>query len=333
MEVIAVKPLGYARLSQLPILPSNVFAPTVEPAVGVPQPSTILGVIGNAIRVKLDAQVVSADPLQGLGVLVDELLKRMKLVRGCLLAGPFVKIPRERGYKLALPVYSKTGTLLLDVEAVESLAEKVKVEKRHVIGRVQSTIQVGIHLEDYESGVRVVKLGYMFRKLYTYVVDASGNPVDYEFLYIADFVEKTPPATVVRLGGEQRQALLGVEDLGKYRVLESLLNRLATLDIVEKPGTYMLLTPAPLFPLREKLYYGEGVEPRFSRVLGVPTPDGPKPYVVRVGLGYSEVINVRRPQLPALPWGSVVEIAEKPQLNQLALKLARAGYYQVLHLR
>jgi len=95
----------------------------------------------------------------------------------------------------------------------------------------------------------------------------------------------------------------------------------------------MLLTPAPLFPLREELYYGDGVEPRFSRVLGVPTPEGFKPYVVKVGLGYSEVINVRRPQLPALPWGSVVEIAEKPQLNQLALKLARAGYYQVIHLK
>lgn len=94
----------------------------------------------------------------------------------------------------------------------------------------------------------------------------------------------------------------------------------------------MLLTPAPLLPLNSELYYGDGVEPRFSKVLGVPTPGGLKPYIVRMGLGYSEVANIRRPQLPALPWGSIVEIQGEPQVSQLVLELAKAGYYQMLHL-
>jgi len=333
MEVIAVKPLGYARLSQLPILPSNIFSPTVESALGVPLPSTILGVIGNVLGVKLIVDVVSTDPLQGLGVLVDELLKKLKLVRGSLLAGPFIKIRHGDSYKFALPIYSKSGTLLVDVEAVGNLAVEKKFEKRHILGKVLSTIQMGIHLKDYEDGVRVVKPGYMFRKLYTYVANADGDPVDYEFLYAAQLIEEISKTTVVRLGGEQRQALLRVEELENYRKLENLLDKLATLDTIDKPGVYMLITPTPLFPLREDLYYGDGVEPRFSKVLGVPTLEGPKPYIIRMGLGYSEVINVRRPQLPALPWGTIVEISEKPQLNQLALKLARAGYYQVLYLR
>jgi len=53
---------------------------------------------------------------------------------------------------------------------------------------------------------------------------------------------------------------------------------------------------------------------------------------VRMGLGYSEVANIRRPQLPALPWGSIVEIQGEPQVSQLVLELAKAGYYQMLHL-
>jgi len=339
MKILTLKPIGFARLAQSPILPSNIFSPTVEPALGVPRPSTILGLMGSVAGIRLSKDTVIRDPLLGLGVLVDELSKKLKPVKGSLLAGPFIKVKNFRGkHVLAVPIFSKSGTFLVDIKALSTIAKNLMLNDEFVFGVVRNVIDTGIHLEDYESeGRRVVKQGYTFKRLFTYVLDTKGVPVDYEFVYIIDPIEELPAHVTVRLGGEQRQAIYRIEDFNMFEgseELKKLIEKLSSIDIIEEFGTFILLTPAPLIPIEEQIYYSKekGFVPWLNEVLGVVTKSGTKPYVVRLGLGYSEVFNVRRPQVLALPSGTLIKVREKIHINNLILKLARAGYYQMLRL-
>jgi len=341
LKALILKPLGPTRLVQSPILPSNIFSPTIEPALGIPMPSTILGLIGNILGVKLDRDVVIKDPLLGLDTLVSELSKKLKLVKGCLFAGPFIKlnISRDRSI-ISIPIYSKTGTELLDASRIGDIAENLKLCKRCIAGYVKSLLYIGIHLKDYEEKIeeraRVAKPGYMFKKLFTYIADVEGKPVDYEYIYVVDPQEEFPQHSVVRLGGEQRQTLLKLVDIDKlegYTVLKDLLNKLTSLDQASESSTYILLTPAPLLSPHESLYYGEpGLIPENIDVIGVPTDQGVKPYITRIGLGFSEVIGVRRPQLLSLPPGTIIKIRSRSTLQPLISKLVRTGYYQMIEL-
>jgi len=314
-----------------------MFSPITEPALGIPMPSTILGLVGNVLGVKLNKDVVIKDPLLGLNSLINELSKKLRPVKGCLLRGPFIRLSSSRSkYLLTITIYSKSGTVLVDADKINDVAKNLRLHKEYVAGYVKSLLHVGIHLKDYEEEARVAKPGYMFRRLLTYVVDVEGNPVDYEYIYVVDPQEGFPHHVVVRLGGEQRQSVLRLVDINNLEgceILKGLLEKLTSLDQVLEPSTHILLTPAPLLSSHESLYYGEpGLVPENINVIGVPTNKGVKPYVIRIGLGFSEVVNVRRPQLISLPPGTIVRIYDKLKPQPLISKLVEAGYYQMIEL-
>jgi len=332
--VLAIKPLGPSRLAQLPVLASDFLSLSVGPALGLPMPSTILGLLGSAVGVRLSKDQVARDPLLGLTVIIQELESRgFNLVQGCLAAGPFIRV--ENGSKtgrILVPVYSKTGTLLVDAEKLAEIAQRRRLIDNYVIARVAQMSQVGIHLSDrddtYRPELRVVRLGYTYRRTLTYIAHkGSDRGLRHEFLYVIHGPPQLQIPKLVRLGGEGRFAALSIEEPGPE--LEGLVRVLTTLDKVESRGVYMILTPCPLLPSNETIYYEDSVEPAL-RVLGVPTQAGLRYYITRLGLGYSEVAKARRPQLPALPSGTLVQLNGPVKLSPLAETLLRAGYCQVL---
>jgi len=345
-KALIVKPLGPAKLTQMPILPSNLFSPLIEPALGVPLPSTVLGIVGALLGVSLNPNYVLSDPLLGIGALVQELEKSLNPIRGSLVVGPLVRVSLPGAERvIAVPVYSKTGTLFVrtdtELGCIEAAVRDLSIDGKCVVGRAATITSVGVHLADLGGGSRVVKPGFTFRRLFTYVVGRDGAAVDYEFIYFIDPREGTqvPARAVVRLGGEQRYASIRVEDLGRVEgsdELKQLLKDVIT-NLIHETGRVkaMLLTPAPLVPRGEPLYYedAEGLVPEFIRlVVGIPSaePGGMRKEIVRLGLGFSEVAGVRRPQLPALPPGTVVETRGSTSISSITVVLSRAGYYQAL---
>jgi len=350
-KVLLIKPLGPAKLTQMPVLPSNLFSPLIEPALGVSLPSTVLGIVGSLFGVSLSREAVLRDPLLGIGALVEELENLLNPVKDSLslVVGPLVRIAMPgAGNVVAVPVYSRTGTLFIraDTESscIETAIRRLRIDDRCVVGRVATLTSVGIHLADLSGGPRVVRPGFTFRRLFTCVVGRDGTAIDYEFVYFIDLQKEvqTPARAVVRLGGEQRYALVRLEDLDGVEGSNELKRLLegAITNLIHETGRakVMLLTPAPLIPRGEPLYYdeAEGLVPEFiGSVVGIPStePGGVRKEVVRLGLGFSEVAEVRRPKLPALPPGTVVETRSSTSIGSIAAALSMAGYYQALRPR
>jgi hypothetical protein len=307
MRALVVKPLEPLSLSATPITGVDVFSYTR--ALSTPLPTTLLGALGAL----LDIQLSSTDPIQGISELVSKVRQRLNcgdvVVKGPLvyfkvagvgLVGPTVAIHTARFYKPECIVKSRVG-----YEISGECREHVEYEPR---------VFVGIALQRRDaSGDKLVMPGFTYRYplgLYRYVHKA-GSKVESKyaepvFVYALNCKERVERA-IVRFGGEGRVAEVYTSEEEELIKRASLIK--SPLE-VDSGGVYIALAPIPLLAESGDSIYLDAVKGLefCSDVVGVPQigPKPPKVVVERLGLGYYEVSRIRRPQILALPAGTIV---------------------------
>ena len=344
MSVLLVEPLEAPVFSRTPIA-SHEFIAGVHRAQPIPPPTTIAGMLGSALGLTLGGRTEAH-------IEAFEALLREFESAGC--RKPVVKGPLLWFRKLGGKAYACLGDIVAPLDVAEEVKKAVRGGELvcNDCVKVVSEEAVGVKLErGYRGAVeKVVDKGYMYRySMVRYVTISEGEAVTPTYVYWLN-CDKISIPRIHRVGGEGRISLVNVtskEDLpgGVARALESLASPLE----VEGEGPYMLLTQAPLIPIgvEEKLT----LDPEsFTRIAGlefirgvegvkgtvaIEVEDGLKGKlkwrlkrrVERLNLGYSEVLEARRPQVLALPVGTIVETRrlEPKNVNRVAELLWSIG--------
>ena len=337
MTALIIKPLGTMRLGVTPIYGSS-FLGMVQ-TFGVPLPSTILGMLGNLLGIRLDKEQVREDPLLGISVLVKKLCDDPKVP---IMSGPIVKV-NETHY--AIPLFSKEGVFLVNMKAMMKIdPEKPQIKKDDILANVKVDLQPGIALRDTINGVpfgKTTRKGYMYRRGFIrYVSSSTGEGVKVEFLYKTGRFLNLGIKNIIKFGGEDRQAVISEikTEPEELKHVTSLLNA--------KPGYYITLSPYPLIPKNEKALYLDknsyiGLETidNLADIIGIPSVGAedkraPKIRIIRLGLGFSEVLRKRRPQILALPPGTIIHIKRELTVKaDLYINLLKAGYASLLKIK
>ncbi len=355
MRVLLVEPLEAPVFSRTPIA-SYEFIAGVHRAQPIPSPTTIAGMLGSALGLTLGGRT-------GAHIEAFEALLREFENAGC--RKPVVKGPLLWFRKLGGKAYVCLGDTVAPLNVVERVAEEVRkaVKGGELVCddcvKVVSEEAVGVKLErGYRGAVeKVVDKGYMYRySTVRYVTISDGESVTPTYVYWLNCDRASIPR-IHRVGGEGRISSVNVtskEDLpgGVARALELLASPLE----VEGEGPYMLLTQAPLIPIgvEEKLT----LDPKsFGRFTGLEFIRGDmgvkgtvaievedelkgrlrwrlKRRVERLNLGYSEALKARRPQVLALPVGTIVETRklELDNVNRVVELLWSIGLASLLKL-
>jgi CRISPR-associated protein Cmr3 len=348
MRVLLMEPLETPVFSRAPIV-SHEFIVGVHRSQPIPPPTTIAGMLGSALGLTLGGRVRTH-------IETFEVLLREFESASC--RRPVVKGPLVWFRKLGDKAYVCLGDIVVPLDVVERVAGEVRKGVREDESvcddcvKVVSEEAVGVKLERGYGGAveKVVDKGYMYRySTVRYVTIRKGEPVTPTYVYWLNCDRASIPR-IHRVGGEGRISLVNVtsrEDLpgGVARALELLASPLE----VEGEGPYMLLTQAPVIPVgvEEKLT----LDPEsFTRIAGlefirgvegvkgtvaIEVEDGLKGKlkwrlkrrVERLNLGYSEVLEARRPQVLALPVGTIVETRrlEPKNVNRVAELLWSIG--------
>lgn len=347
MRVLRIRPLGPARLASTPVLRAGEFFGG-QRVLGVPLPSTVLGALGVALGVRLDKGLVEKDPLYGIGVLAHRLLGGSSEA-GPVVEGPVIAVGGSGLERLALPIHTKRRVLFAKLESVLSMdPDEPRLSDADIVAATAPLVQTGVALADVLGEPWNRTVGYTFKRGLVVYEGREGRGVEVEFLY------KTPlgPAGVqklIRLGGEGRQALLTLCDESCVpEQVADLLEKAVTSPLEAARGYYMVLSYWPLLPRSlDALYIEKGsfvglefFDDPCTDIIGVPGvgPQGtPKRYAIRLGLGFSEVAKKRRPQVLALPPGTVIRIKRtfselKSEVPRVYVELLRAGYASLARL-
>ncbi|OYT56522.1 MAG: hypothetical protein B6U76_03500 [Desulfurococcales archaeon ex4484_217_2] len=336
MTALIIKPLGIMRLGVTPIYGSS-FLGMVQ-TFGIPLPSTILGMLGNLLGIRLDKEQVREDPLLGIGVLVKKLCDDPKV---SIISGPVVRV-NETHY--AIPLYSKEGVFLVNMKAIMKVdPEKPQIKKDDILANIKVDLQPGIALRDTINGIpfdKSAKKGYMYRRGFVRYISSTGKGVKVEFLYKIWRFLNLGTENIIKFGGEGRLAVISETktEPEELKHVTSLLNA--------KPGYYITLSPYPLIPKSEKALYLDknsyiGLETidSLADIIGIPSigdeiRKAPKIRIIRLGLGFSEVLCRRRPQILALPPGTIIHIKRELTVKEdLYINLLKAGYASLLKIK
>ena len=332
ISVLRIKPIGPARISQTPILSSSFIQASRDSTFGVPPPSTILGILGMYLQIKMERNHAARDPLLGLLSLTQMLEYRgLKTIAGrSLFLGPLVLIKGS----LASPLQLKEATILVRIDSIGRILAENRINEDDPIAVSKLISSIGVGLRDYgpaDYHAKTVMPGQTFRRSYTYLtMSDTQEPASYEYIIMVNFDREPDEINeYVRMGGRSRVARIWIEEAGE--------ELLRLIDRVTSPcsgkassGKYITLTPWPLLPFAETLYINESLEPRPKNIIGIPTLNTPKPRIIVAGLGYSEIAGVRRPLLPMIPPGTIIELDEKIKCPEIAMSLEKAGYYQII---
>jgi len=298
-------------------------------ALPIPLPTTVAGALGNYLGV----QLTSRDPCGSLVELYEALGTRLGCRGGVCIKGPLMYF-EVNGRRLPSPYVSVEGFFVPLAKAFRvSGAWSVCVDGSETV-EWEPSVRVGVALERRDVlGEKRVMPGYFYRyavSLYRYG-DEVARPV---FAYL---VPQTASVNgVVRFGGEGSMARVLSRDLAHVGELVSkVVSPLEGLD----EGYYVALSPVPLVPrsprpTRLEEHFEIPLDLRSSEVLGIPRScaeagaQPPKLRVVRLGLGFSESAGRRRPQILALPPGTVIRINHRyrPSLSPLMTSLLGLGF-------
>ena len=337
-KLMVIKPYGPIRLASTPILGINVFS--LQRTLGVPLPSTILGILGAIKGVILDSKKVKEDELLGIGTLAD-ILSGENLMEKAIVEGPIFKVDTN----FAIAFHTKKGAILVKIyEEVLHKLSKCVIPEEAIIGKVSPKIEIGVTLSDIIKGTwdRVVLLGHTYRRAFVYYTNREGATLKVNFLYKlnTNFEEAL---TLIRLGGEGRSAQLLITSKIPNEI-RNLFERI-TNPLKATPGYYVILNYWPLIPkvmnsiyLDKRNFIGlEFFDDPLDDIIGIPSVEhegeykSPRIEVIQLGLGFSEVAKQRRPQILALPPGTIVHIKYgfkqiRDSIPNIYLKLLKVGY-------
>ena len=319
MKILLVEPLEPPVFSRTPVF-SQEFIVGSHSVLPTPPPTTIAGLIGFIHGVSLE-EYSNLDHMDLLGKLVEEL----KNCERPLVKGPIVwfKGVSDKPYiclsNVCAPVKMKEDGFEI---AYEEFIKPI-IEER-----------VGVKLVRGYGGevAKIIDKGYMYRySTIRYVRESDGTSVNPTFVYKFNCTIDVKP-NVHRVGGESRMARVEVVDQESMpgdivKVLENLENPIDIRD----GDLHIAITPIPLIPLAEdkpQLVLGtikpnvlglEFVE-EIVGIIPLKRDVKPKRKIERLSLGYSEVLEARRPQILALPTGTIVKTRKPPASVEKALE-------------
>jgi len=264
---------------------------SIDEVVHTPLPSTVLGVIGSILGIKIDCRCGSekydlCDPRELISQLTGIELNLDTRTSEPVLWGPLI----ETGNGRYIPIGNR---FLREEHAGEYVkaatryyrGEDVKDLGRLLISYADAWSKVGIELNEGAKTVnRIFKARYV----------SYRHNLNLTYLLRAG---KKLNNGVVRLGGEGRLAMLSVTD-----------EKINT----SRKGNYAIaLQPILIHSDKTTADIGEvvGLE-CVEEVYGVFDGEKFKVRVVDVGLGFSEACKFRRPMLKAMPQGTVVKLRE-----------------------
>jgi CRISPR-associated protein Cmr3 len=264
---------------------------SIDEVVHTPLPSTVLGVIGSILGIKIDCRCGSekydlCDPRELISQLTGIELNLDTRTSEPVLWGPLI----ETGNGRYIPIGNR---FLREEHAGEYVkaatryyrGEDVKDLGRLLISYADAWSKVGIELNEEAKTVN-----RMFKARYV----SYRHNLNLTYLLRAG---KKLNNGVVRLGGEGRLAMLSVTD-----------EKINT----SRKGNYAIaLQPILIHSDKTTADIGEvvGLE-CVEEIYGAFDGEKFKVRVVDVGLGFSEACKFRRPMLKAMPQGTVVKLRE-----------------------
>jgi hypothetical protein len=338
MRVLLVEPLEAPVFSRAPIA-SQEFIVGIHRSHPIPSPTTIAGMLGSALDIALRGK--SDTHIGVIKALLAELEEKFSCRRP-IVKGPFIWF---RG--LSEEPYVCLGDIFIKLRVIDKMVAEIEAGRREgevkCMDCVKSSIErrVGVRLKrGYNDAVeKVASKGYMYNySLVRYEIIADDRSIPrsvspiYVYLLNCDNIEISG---VYRVGGEGRVATVStiLRESLPARIAESL-SRLKSPREVVGGKTYLTLTQVPLVPQAEdqqllnfeKMHGLEFV----SDIIGViMVEEGSEPMgksmlkwklkrkIERFNLGYSEVLNARRPQVLAMPIGTLIKSKSVKEVDRV----------------
>jgi hypothetical protein len=350
MKALLIEPLEPLVLSKKPVA-SQEFITGSHAVLPIPSPTTISGLVGSALNVTLESQA-NADHIS----LLRKLIEGLEEKGGC--GKPVIKGPLLWFKDLSNEPYVCLGSIYAPLREirVEQGSRNIKVylskadHGKYVKPVVEERIGVKLVKGYGNRTEKVVDKGYTYKySTLSYRVVGSGDSVIPTFIYLYNCDKELEPGAY-RVGGEGRIASVNVTKL------EALPEEIAkTLELIESPltlqnkGLHLTLTPTPLIPLALKelntltldeskpnvigLEFVERVEGSIQADPEELEPGGKlKRKIERLNLGYSEVLSSRRPQILALPTGTIIRTKKPERYADTIETLWSLGFASLLRL-
>jgi len=342
MKLLKIEPLEPLVLSRNPIIGPE-FLTGFHRVLGAPLPTTIAGLLGNMLGVTITGVSGVLEALERLVSQLESRGCRSPIVKGPLFQ--FKELEVEEPYAYLGELYTPIGRIKVEKEApyVGRLPYVDATDCQKCV-KLLVDERVGVKLlRGHGSDDKIVHLGYMFSYSTPLYETLDGTRVTPVILYSVSCNAKVDG--VYRVGGEGRLAKVTIEDTPRElkEVFEKLVNPLEA-EMIEDNRVYIALTPIPIAPANNQLQVDTntpGLE-FVKSIVGI-TPVKTKPAtaaelvravkrrVERLSLGYSEALGARRPQILALPVGTIVK-ARKPAKPPVRIieTLWRIGYATLL---
>ncbi|MGC8597181.1 MAG: hypothetical protein ACP5NY_04595 [Thermocladium sp.] len=312
-KVLSIKPLEPLHLGLRNIGNAEEFS--IDETAATPLPSTILGMLGNAmdIMLNIDCRKYKENGLydfEDIKLLIQETincspdLKATSSTEPCLW-GALIRISNENhvpintmGIKITnLNQYINTAL----ISSKDNKETMMLDTNNNLSGFAEASTRIGINIGD--AGV----VNSMFES--SYISYKTGL----ELIYVIREPRKRINTNIIRLGGENRAALLNLMD-GMY---------------IPRNGEYAVALQPILIYSEKPAYINEvkGLE-CVEEIYGIFNGEKFKVRTTSIGLGFSEVCGFRRPILQALPQGTVLKLRKESKcVNATAIGLlSELGY-------
>lgn len=318
--LLLVKPLEPLSLSKRQITGPS-FYQSLPLAFPFPQPTTILGALGNALGIQVsNVRVENLEDVKTVSAKIMEKLEcKPPFMQGPLL---MVETPTERCTRFYAPMrpdlfvdLNHLGKAVVRKGANYYASTGICRDEELACIKSRFLVHVGVSLKRTGGQEdKTVKLGYMYKYPVVVYSDAkSGKTIEASIVYVIN-CKQPIHSTVARVGGEGRVAEL--KTLEDTHGLSSKLR--SPLSELEK-GVYLSVNYVPLIPskldtleLSTERVYGLEFAGMVGSIVGMlqAEPSPPKIVIEKLGLGYSEVAKRRRPTVLALPPGTIITVTE-----------------------
>lgn len=339
--LLIIEPLEPLSTSRTIIGGPRYFSPAVA-TFSLPQSTTILGMLGALLGITVsNGNVNSLDDIK----YVASVLKQKMSCKTPQLLGPFPATGKNLE-RLYVPV---SPSIYVPVDRINEVIKYVEgtnpyksfyldtdicreSDKIPVCIKTRNMVLTGVSLErSHDRGEKIIKLGYMYKyPLVIYIDIATGRPIDVKMVYVLN-CELHLKETIVRIGGESRIAKIRTIKAEEPKILDVIKKTINPLMDI-KPGIYLATNFVPFVTIKpgtiglNDINAVKGLEflDEVNDIIGLPQLVSkrhgiieirpPKVVIERLGLGYSESYGRRRPQVLALPPGTLLLIRKKEVL-------------------
>lgn len=346
MRIIKITPLEQPVFSRVRVGSPDVIVS--HSVLEMPLPSTILGILGYIYSPLIDItcnDVLKESKLYGLGYLYT----RFKEEHGCkdpLIKGPIIYYDRE----YYLPIYGREKSVFIPIDSLDKIKlvnnvpyiDKTDLNKyiEHEI-----SIRVGVKLRRELPKMKTVEHMYNYAvSNYNYVELRYGKIVSKQvikptFIYFINCTKLDTLSDLVRISGRSRIGRIEIVETNDYKDLDG-----KVLSFEEfRYGKGILLNPLPLITNNMSCieFSCYNVSQCIKRIYGLVkiVDDRRQLYAVhpsikfmQLSLGYFEICKTRRPIIPALVHGSLIEKNTDCRLSNIERILVNIGYGSLIKL-